>query len=84
MSRQFKQLIILLLAILAMITAPVCALGENAARKIAVISFGLSGEQSVFRSEATGAASVVAKRFVVILLLCASIPGKAVTQRLKV
>jgi hypothetical protein len=36
------------------ITAPVCALGENAARKIAVISFGLSGEQAVFRSEATG------------------------------
>ena len=54
MNRQFKQVIILVVAILAVITAPVCALGENAARKIAVISFGLSGEQAVFRSEATG------------------------------
>ncbi len=33
------------------------------ARKAAVVSFGLSGAQDVFRSEATGAASVVASRF---------------------
>jgi hypothetical protein len=33
------------------------------ARKTAVVSFGLSGAQDVFRSEATGAASVVASRF---------------------
>ena len=32
-------------------------------RKTAVVSFGLSGEQDVFRSEATGAASIVASRF---------------------
>jgi hypothetical protein len=63
LSRQFKQLIMLLLAILAVVTATVSALAENAGRKIAVISFGLSSEQTVFRSEAVGAASVVAKRF---------------------
>jgi hypothetical protein len=63
MNRQFKQLGIWLVAIVSMITATVSALPENAVRKIAVISFGLSGEQAVFRNEATGAASVVAKRF---------------------
>src|SRR5215813_10808767 len=33
------------------------------ARKVSVVSFGLFGDQSVFRSEATGAAQVVARRF---------------------
>src|SRR5689334_9362408 len=33
------------------------------ARKVAVVSFGLFGDQSVFRSEATGAAKIVASRF---------------------
>ena len=33
------------------------------ARKISVVSFGLFGDQGVFRSEATGAAHVVADRF---------------------
>jgi hypothetical protein len=33
------------------------------ARKIGVVSFGLFGDQGVFRSEATGAAQVVAGRF---------------------
>jgi hypothetical protein len=47
----------LLIAILAVVMATVAALAENGARKTAVISFGLSGEQDVFRSEATGAAS---------------------------
>ena len=37
------------------------AIGD--ARKVSVVSFGLFGEQGVFRSEATGAAQVVASRF---------------------
>jgi len=32
-------------------------------RKITVVSFGLFGSQGVFRSEATGAAEIVAARF---------------------
>src|SRR5260221_12316621 len=32
------------------------------ARKVSVVSFGLFGDQGVFRSEATGAAQVVAER----------------------
>src|SRR3954452_14095990 len=32
-------------------------------RKVTVVSFGLYGDQGVFRSEATGAAQIVAKRF---------------------
>ena len=32
-------------------------------RKVSVVSFGLFGDQGVFRSEATGAARVVASRF---------------------
>lgn len=35
---------------------------ENA-RKVSVVSFGLFGDQGVFRSEATGAAQVIAGRF---------------------
>ena len=33
------------------------------ARKVSIVSFGLFGDQGVFRSEATGAAQVVAGRF---------------------
>src|SRR6516164_14937 len=33
------------------------------ARKVSVVSFGLFGDQGVFRNEATGAAQVVAGRF---------------------
>src|SRR5450631_3372894 len=33
------------------------------ARKVSVVSFGLFGDQGVFKSEATGAAQVVASRF---------------------
>jgi hypothetical protein len=33
------------------------------ARKVSVVSFGLFGDQGVFRSEATGVAQVVADRF---------------------
>jgi hypothetical protein len=37
------------------------AIGD--ARKVSVVSFGLFGDQGVFRNEATGAAQVVASRF---------------------
>ena len=51
--------------ILALIVAPpvrmVHAVGD--AHKVSVVSFGLFGDQGVFRSEATGAAQVVAGRF---------------------
>src|SRR5262249_17380288 len=33
------------------------------ARKVSVVSFGLFGDQGVFRREATGAAQIVARRF---------------------
>jgi hypothetical protein len=33
------------------------------AHKVSVVSFGLFGDQGVFRSEATGAAQVIARRF---------------------
>jgi hypothetical protein len=50
---------------LALIVAPptpmVHAVGN--AHKVSVVSFGLFGDQDVFRSEATGAAQVVAGRF---------------------
>src|SRR6516164_6606759 len=59
--QRFKKLDTLLIALLVVV-ATVAAVAEGA-RKTAVISFGLSGEQDVFRSEATGAASVVASRF---------------------
>ena len=36
---------------------------EDAAPKVSVVSFGLFGDQGVFRREATGAAQVVAARF---------------------
>jgi hypothetical protein len=50
-----------LLALLALIPA----VGPTAAegRKVAVAAFGLFGDQSVFESEAKGAAGIVAKRF---------------------
>ena len=39
------------------------AQGAETPRKVAVISFGLFGDQGVFRSEATGAAQIVSNRF---------------------
>ena len=62
LKQQFKKLGTLLIALLAFVTATVAALAEGP-RKTVVISFGLSGEQGVFRSEATGAASIIANRF---------------------
>ena len=54
-----------LLIALALTVAPsvstVHAVGD--AHKVSVVSFGLFGDQGVFRSEATGAAQVVASRF---------------------
>ncbi len=43
------------------LVSTVHAVGD--ARKVSVVSFGLFGDQGVFRSEATGAAQVVASRF---------------------
>ena len=45
--------------------APMVAPGHAAEnpRKVTVVSFGLFGDQGVFRSEATGAAQIVANRF---------------------
>jgi hypothetical protein len=43
------------------LVAPVRATED--ARKVGVVSFGLFGDQGVFRSEATGAAQVIAGRF---------------------
>jgi hypothetical protein len=62
LKQRFKKLVTSLMAILAFVTATAAALAEGT-RKTAVVSFGLSGEQDVFRSEATGAASVLANRF---------------------
>ena len=48
-----------------LIFAPLVAGAQEAepARKLAVVSFGLFGDQDVFRNEATGAAQIVANRF---------------------
>ena len=45
--------------------APMCAPVRAAedARKVTVVSFGLFGDQGVFRREATGAAQIVESRF---------------------
>jgi hypothetical protein len=54
-----------LLIALALTVAP-CASTVHAiadAHRVSVVSFGLFGDQGVFRSEATGAAQVVASRF---------------------
>jgi len=50
-----------LIAFLLIAAPPVHAVDD--ARKVSVVSFGLFGDQDVFRSEATGAAQVVAARF---------------------
>src|SRR5262245_4236812 len=47
---------------LVLIVAPVVSPAYGDA-KVSVVSFGLFGDQSVFRSEATGAAQIVASRF---------------------
>jgi hypothetical protein len=59
-SRLTAPLIALVLTV-----APWCwpAHAAEGARKVSVVSFGLFGDQGVFRREATGAAQVVAGRF---------------------
>src|SRR6266567_9174854 len=59
-SRLGAPLIALVLTV-APSVSPVHAVED--ARKVSVVSFGLFGDQGVFRSEATGAAQVVAGRF---------------------
>jgi hypothetical protein len=53
------------LAALVLIVAPqvLPTRANEDARKVGVVSFGLFGDQGVFRAEATGAAAVVAGRF---------------------
>lgn len=52
-----------LLVALALIAAASPVHAAEAARKVSVVSFGLFGDQGVFRSEATGAAQIVTSRF---------------------
>jgi hypothetical protein len=52
-----------LLAFVLTIAMSVSPIRAEEARKVGVVSFGLFGDQGVFRSEATGAAQVVAGRF---------------------
>jgi Peptidase C13 family len=52
----------LVIALISILIATVAAMAQEAHRT-AVVSFGLSGAQDVFRSEATGAAAIVASRF---------------------
>src|SRR6476619_2276005 len=53
--------LIALVLTIAPSVSPVHAVED--ARKVSVVSFGLFGDQGVFRNEATGAAQVVAGRF---------------------
>jgi len=59
----FNRLSVLLIAfaLVAPSVSPTHAVEDS--RKVSVVSFGLFGDQSVFRSEATGAAKIVADRF---------------------
>src|SRR3954469_6622586 len=59
--RWLGALLIALVLTIAPSVSPVHAVDD--ARKVSVVSFGLFGDQGVFRSEATGAAQVVAGRF---------------------
>jgi hypothetical protein len=58
--RLSASVIVFLLTWASMVAAAHAA--ENP-RKMTVVSFGLFGDQSVFRREATGAAQIVANRF---------------------
>src|SRR5271157_4392998 len=61
-GRHFTRLgTVLIVLLVAFASAPAAPAGEP--RKVTVVSFGLFGGQDVFRSEATGAAEVVASRF---------------------
>lgn len=58
---QLSALLVAFVVTVAPSVSPVHAAGH--ARRVSVVSFGLFGDQGVFRSEATGAAQVVAARF---------------------
>jgi hypothetical protein len=59
--RRRCALLVALMLTVALLVSPACAIEDG--RKVGVVSFGLYGDQGVFRSEATGAAQVVAGRF---------------------
>jgi hypothetical protein len=59
--RLFGAPLLAFVLILGASVSPACAVED--APKIGVVSFGLFGDQGVFRSEATGAAQIVAGRF---------------------
>jgi hypothetical protein len=61
--RQFNQLGLMLVVFFAVFASTLAGTPAEGLRKVTVVSFGLFGEQDVFRSEATGAARVVASRF---------------------
>ena len=59
-----RRLLVPLVAIILIIGPSVCPVRAiEEARKLGLVSFGLFGDQGVFRAEATGAAQVVARRF---------------------
>jgi hypothetical protein len=59
-----RRLLVPLVAFILIIGPSVCpARAIEEARKVGLVSFGLFGDQGVFRAEATGAAQVVAGRF---------------------
>jgi Peptidase C13 family len=63
-QRWINRLIAPLVAFVVTIAPSVSPVhAAEGARKVSVVSFGLFGDQGVFRSEATGAAQVVADRF---------------------
>jgi hypothetical protein len=59
----FNRLSVLLIAFALVAPSVPPAHAVEDSRKVSVVSFGLFGDQSVFRSEATGAAKIVADRF---------------------
>ena len=58
---RLSTLLIALFVTFAALHAPVHAAEDL--RKVTVVSFGLFGDQGVFRREATGAAQILASRF---------------------
>jgi hypothetical protein len=57
----FRAVVLVLVLAVALSASPVRAVEQS--HKVAVVSFGLFGDQGVFRREAAGAAEVVAGRF---------------------
>jgi Peptidase C13 family len=63
MSKSWVSRLAAPVIVLGLIVAPWVSPAYADVRKASVVSFGLFGDQSVFRSEATGAAQIVASRF---------------------